>query len=469
MMKRRLSFLAILMAALLLMGVPAVCLGQGLPEGQLSLKQVVDLALQNSLQYRLAKGDVKLAEAKQAQAHSGYLPQLTLSGGVSRLNEQPDLVELQRGLVGLNNALDDWAAMMAQNTGDPYYTALARGLKQEKAQDDGLTYYGIKLRLEQPLYTGGKLSGLNAQAKANLEAAHYNLTVAEQNLVWEVTKAYYTVLQAQHLTETLREAVLSMTNHLHETEQYYRAGIVAKLDVLRAEVKLAELQQDELAGKNGLKLAWSNLKFVMGVKTKPDFRLVDQTTYPAFNLNLETCQTKALKQRADLKALNAKAVMAANVVKIANSGRKPTVGLVFDYDHTATELFSGKPDTSVGVLAKFKLYDGGLVKNQILEAKHQLKQVLTAQQLAKDGICLEVEQAFCNAQNDLETIRVATKNLGQAKETLRVAKMSYEAGLITSMERIDAETGLTQAKNNYHQAVDHYHVALARLRHAMGE
>jgi len=474
--KNAVTFLKVFLIGLALLGAVAVGSPAGAavdPAGNLtnlSLRQAIEMALQYSQKYRLAVGEVNLALDKKAQAHSGYLPQINLSGGVSRLNDQPDLVKLGRSLADLNNALDEWAELMAlANPGDPYYAALAQGLTREEGPDDGLTYYSVRLRLEQPLYTGGKLTALNAQAEANLAAARDNLIRAEQDLVFEVTKAYYTVLQAQHLTDTLREAVAGMESHLREAEQYYEAGAVAKLDVLRAEVKLADLRQNELAARNGLQLALANLKFVMGVKTDAALELTEEPASAGLDLDLRTCQERALNQRADLRAWEAKAELGANAVKVAQSGAKPTVGLVFDCDHTTTDLFSQEADLSLAVLATFKLSDGGLVKNQVAEARHQLEQINAARALNQDGVRLEVEQAYNNLQNTAATVQVAEKNLGQAEEALRIAKISYQAGLITSLERIDAETGLTKAKNDYNQALNECHIAVAWLKHAMGE
>lgn len=436
----------------------------------LTVEQAVELALQHNQQWQLAAGEVRIAAEKAAQAKTGYLPKVTLSGGVSRLNQVPDIVEVGRKLADLNNGMYALVGGMVQASGNqnsPYY-GLYKQMSLKEGPDDGLTYYSINLRVEQPLYTGGRLTALNEQAQNNLEFTQYNLDVVEQNLICEVKKAYYQMYQTEQLLKTMDEAVASMEKHVQEAELYYKAGMVPQLDVMRAEVKLADLKQKQLMVKNGLDLAKVYFNFVLGVDSAQSYRLQDEVAYIPFELDLDTCLQTALANRVELKAIRAKVAMAENVVQIVKSGKKPLVALVAQGDRTATKLFGDDPDLSISLVASYKLIDGGMVKHQVAEAEAMVVQARTAEELTTRSIKLEVEQAYRNLQNALETIGVSQKVLSQAQETLRMAGVSYQAGLSTSLELLDAQTGLTQAKTNYNQALSNYQIALAQLERALG-
>jgi outer membrane protein len=428
------------------------------PETILTVDQAVELAIQNNLQHRLAEEEVKVAEAKVAQAKTGYRPKVTLSGGIARLNQMPDLVELGRKLAALNNAL----APLVNSLTSSNIMSLTEG------PDDGLTYYSLNLQIQQPLYTGGKLTALNKQAQNNQEYSQLNLDSVEQDLICEVKKAYYQVYQAGQMLRTMDEAVASMENHVKEAGLYYQAGMVPQLDVLRSEVKLADLRQKRLAVQNGLDLAKVYFNFVLGVDQDRQYRFVDEVVYTPFEQDLAACRQTALVNRTELKAAQAKVAMAENQVKVVQSGKKPLVALVAEGDRTATQPFEDDPDLSIGLVAKYNLVDGGMVKHQIAAAEATVRQARTAVELTARGINLEVEQAYRNLQNALEMIAVAKKVLSQAQETVRMAGVSYQAGLSTALELIDAETGLTQAKTNYHQALSSYQIALAQLERAIG-
>ncbi|HYH03366.1 MAG TPA: TolC family protein, partial [Bacillota bacterium] len=302
----------------------------------------------------------------------------------------------------------------------------------------------------------------------NREYAQFNLDAVEQDLICEVKKAYYQVYQTGQLLRTMDEAVSSMEKHVQEANLYYKAGMVPQLDVMRAEVKLADLKQKRLMVQNGLDLAKVYFNFVLGVDSDQSYRLQDEVVYTPFERDLPACLYTALTNRAELKAIRAKVAMAENAVRIVKSGNKPLVALVAEGDRTATELFEDDPDLSVSLVASYKLMDGGMVKHQVAEAEAIVGQARTAEELTIRGIKLEVEQAYRNLQNALETIGVSQKVLSQAQETVRMAGVSYQAGLSTSLELLDAQTGLTQAKTNYNQALSNYQIALAQLERALG-
>jgi len=434
---------------------------------KINLDQALRIALENNLPYRMARDETAIAEAKKARARSGYYPKITFGGGITQLSEVPDIVKLGDSLADLNNALDRLADIL-NTIHNPYFQQLADALEQTEGPDDGLTYYGLKVRLEQPLYTGGRLDALNSQAQANLEYARANLEVTRQNLIFEVKKAYFTVLQMQRREGTMREAVKSMENHRREAKLHFEAGMAPRLDVLRAEVKLADLKQKELAVANGLELAKKYFSYILGTDGVTVYELQERADYEPLKPDLDKCRAMAASHRIELKAVRNKIKMAEEALRIAKSGNKPVVALVAEGEQTATEPFAKKPEWSLSLAASFKISDGGLVKNQIGEAEVRLEQARTAEQWALQGISLEVEQASRNLGNAVESIAVSQKILEQAKETVHMAMVSYQAGLGGSLERIDAETAYTQAENNYSQALCDYNIALAQLEKALG-
>jgi outer membrane protein len=448
------------LGSLLLLGVQCFCFAAttNVSVGKtLTIQSAVDIALQNSLKRRVALADVKIAANQAAQASAGYMPKINLAGGVSRLKETPDLVKLGRDLAALNNAMGQLASSVGANE-------LAAQLGHQEGPDDGLTYYGLKLKLEQPLYTGGYLNGINAQARANLLRAKYALEKAEAELVLDVKKAFYQVLYAQSIMDSVHHGMISMENHVNEAKQFFEAGIVAKLDVIRAEVALTELEQQSLQAENSLKTARMNLNYVLGVNLDECYVLTQTDAEPSFDGTLNGCVARAEKNRAELKEMDAGIEMSKSQVQIAKSGNRPSVGLVMEYDQYDTKAFSGDEDLTISLLASFNLWDGGLVKNRVLEAQNKRDQMNSTRELLKNGIRLEVEQAFNNLQNALQLIRVAGKNLRQAEEVLKMAQESYQAGLTTSLERIDAETGLVHAQNSFYQAQINYQIMSAELQ-----
>ncbi len=423
------------------------------PIQALSIDQAIRIAMENSLQRRLAQDNVKIARDKLAQAFSAYGPQLTLNGAYNHYNEQPAEAQLAQGIVNLGNAL----SKQIYGPNGP----------QQQNIDDSLNYYGYNFQLSQPLYTGGKLTATKNAAKSNHQSAQANLTVTDNNLVLAVKKGYYTVLLCQEMEITMNDAVFSMENHLREANCYYKVNLVPKLDVLRAEEKLADLKQKQLLAQNNLILAKTSFNYVLGVDLITNYSFDGKMESGQLLHDLNSYQTEALARRPELEDINAKIEMARQAVLIAKSDHKPTVALVADSRHS--EPINEAPSKTVGVIATVKLFDSGMASHRVAEAEDTLRQAQTGKELVERGINLEVEQAYRNVQVALKTIEVAEKSLDTARETLQVAQTRYKVGLSTSLERLDAEVGLTQAKTNYTQALSMYNIALAELDRAIGK
>jgi outer membrane protein len=445
-MKDQKSWIGCLLLLFIGIALPTICRADQPMERKLSINQAIQIAMENNLQRRFAQDGVKIARDKIGQSFSAYGPVLTLNGGYDHYNEEPSMLQLNKGLVDLNNAISP--------------------VKMDEPSDS-LDYYGYQIQLTQPLYTGHKLTATKNQAKANGKNAEANLSVTENDLVLSVKKAYYTVLLCQQLNVTMDEAVSSMEKHLEEANAYYQVNIVPKLDVLRAEEKLADLKQKQLLAQNNLTLAKSSLNYALGVDLGTGYSCEESQGYAPLTQDLDTCQAEAMKNRPELTAMNAQIDMARQAVLIAQSGYKPTVALIAENHHYDPE--NEAPSTTVGVLATMKMFDSGMVGHQIAEAEDTLQQAQTGKSLLQRGIKLQVEQAYHNVEVALKTIDVAQKSLDTGQETLRVADTRYKVGLSTSLERLDAEVGLTQAKTNYTQSLSMYHIAMAELDKAMGK
>ncbi|HEX2953601.1 MAG TPA: TolC family protein, partial [Bacillota bacterium] len=289
----------------------------------LSLNAAVTIAFQNSRQLQIARKELEVAQDKVKQARSGYYPKVNLYGGITRYNNQPTNVELGNQLIALNNGLDAFASGMTQVTSgrqQAYWYGLSEKLSQNEYLDDTLTYYGLKLEIDQPIYTGNRLTAINKQADANVAYAQANLVAVQDNVAFEVRKAYYTVITAQRMAVTIQHAVDDMEQHVKEANDYYKAGFVPKLDVIRAEVKLADLKQKLIMAVNGVNLAKKALNFTLGIDLAKEYIIEDSIDFVPFDQSLEDCQKYALEHRPELTALNYKITMAKENVEIAKSG-----------------------------------------------------------------------------------------------------------------------------------------------------
>ncbi len=123
---------------------------------------------------------------------------------------------------------------------------------------------------------------------------------------------------------------------------------------------------------------------------------------------------------------------------------------------------------NVGAFLNVPIFSGFLVKNQISEAKANLDVVKSNEELLKQQVRLEVEQAYSNMIEAAERIVTAQLTIRQAEDNLELANGRYATGVGNPIEVTDALVAVSSAKISYISALTDYKTAQASLEKAMG-
>lgn len=450
-----------------------------------SLEEVLSIALENNLQIKLSETEMKTSETKKGQTKSLYLPKIKLSGGYVHLNEMPDTVKIARKLGEMNNGIDDLLTLLTAEEATvkasggtagaiaggylSTYQSASAGVSKVDLEDDGLNYQSIKLSFEQALYTGGKISAVNSQAELGIEIANLNNKKSMNDITFEVKKAYYNVVQAKRALKTANEIYASIEKHVTEASNYFDAGMVPYLDVVRAKAKLSEIKQKVIMAENAVNISKAYLDFVIGKNLPEDFEPDGNVEFTEITDKLDTFQNTALSNRVEIKIYEKKIMLAQKNKDVIESQKKPIIALTGEYKYEATDITKADPKWQVGIVGSWSVYDGGMISSQIDDTESVIEQAKIGKDLVTNSIKIEVRQAYLNTINALETIKVSEKSLEQAKEVVRMSEVNYSNGLSSSMERIDAEVFLEQSKNSYDAAVSQFIVAKANLEKAIGQ
>ncbi|MCC6443364.1 MAG: TolC family protein [Armatimonadetes bacterium] len=307
---------------------------------------------------------------------------------------------------------------------------------------------------------------------ARLSAAMSDLDVhrARQQLALDVRSAYFNVLRAARFVRVAQDSVARSEEVLRVTEAQYRAETVPRFDVIRAEVQLANVRQQLIQAQNGLSLAQAAFNNTLGVDQKAPVALeeVSGTAEPAPELD-PTVQT-AYERRPEVIQIETNIKIARKGITLAKRGLKPSLAVVWGGTYNPdTTIFAPKSFSWTAVASlNFPLYDGGATRSRARQAEQDIAIAETTLDQLRQGISLEVRQALLNVNEARDRIGVAEKGVDQAKEGLRLARVRYEAGVGTALEVTDAQVALTQAENNYVNAVYDYRTARARLLKAVG-
>jgi outer membrane protein TolC len=114
------------------------------------------------------------------------------------------------------------------------------------------------------------------------------------------------------------------------------------------------------------------------------------------------------------------------------------------------------------------LFDWGATYYKQAQSESQLAQIQNTAKMANDGIILEVTQSFLSAKEAKEKIQISQQAKEQAEENFRITNDKFKQGMVTNTDFLDANSLLTQAKNNYISALVDYRIAIAKLLKAVG-
>ena len=330
--------------------------------------------------------------------------------------------------------------------------------------------FGNTVSLSYPLYTGGRLENAIESAEYGLNSADLTLEDTLQTVRERSTEYYYQILQFRNAIEVRQESVKTLQEHLENVRAQYRVGIVAKSDVLRSEVELANAQQALVTAENNYNLAIATLNNYIGLPTDTVLEPQDQLAYTKYDLSLEGCTAYALDNRPDGAAADY-AVKRAEIAKeSAKSGYRPTLSAV------AAKTISGETEFrkdhgdgwQAGLSANWNIFDNGVTNAQVHAAEAALYKAQETAASIKEGIQLEVRSAYLNllaAEKNIQTTKIAVT---RAEEDYKIASVRYSAGVDTNLAVMDAEESLTTARMNYYQALYEYNVSKATLDKAMG-
>ena len=409
----------------------------------LTLEESIQIALKNNHGLRAASEKVTGAEEKRREARTLFLPKFKAESSYTRLGEAPSL-DLEAGVL------------------TPQALSIEMG-------DDNM--YSAQAIVQQPLFTGGKISSLNKQARNNLEAAKYNYEGAKQNLILRVKEAYFGILAAGKFKKVCQDAVARMKAHLETVKGLYNAGTVANIDLLRTEVQLANAEQALIKAENGVELAKSSFNTILGRDLNLSVELVNIFEVIEQDYNLDQLLKEAKNSRPEIYKIKHNIQMAEAGVGIAKSNYWPQVGLFGNYKyHKGDEpIIEWREDWMVGANVSVDIWNWGETKAQVGQARSALRELEHLQAQLRDGIALEVKGALLGLEEAKKRIKISAKAVVHAEESLNSAEIGYRNGRVDNVEALDSQLALTHARTNNLQAKYNYILSQARLEKAIGK
>jgi outer membrane protein TolC len=443
----------------------------------LSLKDCIDMALQNNSAVRNAERQMYLAGVGVTTARAAVLPTINTSfysGKFQRGNQRTvDIVPIAWETVP--------APVLARNLQDTIGVFPLRGAPTAYARQeytiDGFRVNSNSARMSvnwTPFDFGQSWNTIRA-ANASEDASEQNYASSQQSTILQVQERYFEYLKAQRLLEVQQEAVKSNEEQLKRTESMYEIGSVAQGDVFKQRTVLGNSRITLIRQENVVANSRSLLNVAMGRDPHGELSVMDfEDSAIKDDYNLDTVLQTAAEKNPALKSLEWSMRSAELEVKAAKLNYLPAISLSASYDRQNPEFnqvysgFKQNYNMSYGVALSFNLFNG--FSDQAQVERQSLNYQIAKENLAdrQRNIRLEAEQALLSLKAATEITAINEDNLKSAEEDLRLAQERYRVGAGTLLDIITAQVNVTNAKATLVSAKYDMMIARAQLKATMG-
>jgi outer membrane protein len=429
----------IVIGAALTIAAPAARAGAQTPSPDippLTLQSALDSARANSQALRTAVISAQLAAEDRVQARAALLP--GVSGLLQYIYTQPNGTP---------------SGIFVANDGPHVYNAW------------GTVHGDIFAPTHWAEYRAAAAAEAVARARAD---------VAARGLVVAVVQNYYGVVAAARKASSAQQGLVEAQQFLQITQQQERGGEVARSDVVKAQIQVAQRERDAQDANLTLAKARLALAVLVFADFRDNFAVVDDLQQIPTLAPLEEVKAKATASSPELTAAQAAINQEAAGISAARSGYLPSVSFDYFYGINANQFATYDPEGHrlLGAAAQAQmtvpLWSWGAVQSKLRQAELRRRQAEGDLALTRRQLLANVTAFYGEAQTARAQVDSLRSSLDLATESLRLTLLRYQAGEVTVLEVVDAQTTLIQARGAYDDGLLRYRIALAALQTLTG-
>lgn len=340
------------------------------------------------------------------------LPQVTIMGDFTRV----------RDVSILNSGFGD---SMAQFGINPSQLVAPRSV------------YTTQIMANQPLFYWGKIGTAVDIAKMGASEATFAYSASELEILHGVAKAYLAVLSTQAELEVLESREKTALRFKEDVKAKLEAQSATELDRLRSESEYLAVLPEKLQAQANHQRAMEVLCGQLGLDPKSELQLQD--------IAMPDLKEKPMaeKERYEISQFKQQEAMLKANEKIITSDLRPKFDLNAAYGYQAGQtdnLFKTPYDTwRVNVTMRFPIFDGLRSSGKKAQNRAQMEQVRQLRVDRERSIAVEQSSAEREVNKAIAFVEAAQKAHDAGFEALRMSRESFELGLITSLDLLQAE------------------------------
>ena len=342
----------------------------------------------------------------------------------------------------------------------------------------------FSVRLSQILYAGSRVFNAFAKAKAEKQMYFADKELKKLELIYNIEVTFFQLMKAKQDVGAAMDTVKRLKEGVNSAKAYFEKQLVPYVDVLLAEVDLADADQQLSMTKNSVNRKRVALFSLMNMPLDQETGFTGGSDYYSskHEITFEECREKAVENRPDLESLKKQIIMAEKEVDIALGAYLPVIKLDLGYydqdsDYDEPGISYTVPYDrdqrnrywSAGVYATWDLFDGGRAWFNKNKYKAEIKKIKELIKDAQNEITTGIRKALFSISEAEQRIESTSDAVGAAKEYYKREDKRLQVNIGTIPSLLDAQARLTRAQGNYNQALLDYQLARAELKLMMGE
>jgi OMF family outer membrane factor len=339
----------------------------------------------------------------------------------------------------------------------------------DAGQQNAKKGYTQGIKISQPLYHGGAILAGISGAKASKNIGNLTYAAAKRDARLETITIYSKVVKYQKDLVALEASKKELEARIVKQREQLNLKLITKTDLLQTEYSLLDLEAQITGIENAIKTQKETLKVKIGIPMNEPIDVKD--------FNVPEDLTQRINFKKDLvqaKEKSIAALIAQDQVKIADANRKakrgemlPKVDAFATYGGVERRTFDDSVDKAdwiggVGVTWNVFSFGKNYDNYKVARLEKEIQEIKDNE--TRDNIEINVTDAYLELQR-LEKVRASRLGaLNAAEENYNMQKQRYEAGIISIIDYLIAESNLRQARVAYNQNIIDYYIAFEKYR-----
>jgi outer membrane protein TolC len=339
--------------------------------------------------------------------------------------------------------------------------------------NDGVHIYSSQAQVHQELFSAEKLAEYRRTLAAQaLSAAKRD--IVERGLTATVVASYYAAVNAQRHAGNAQRALDEAQRFMDITDKLEKGGEVAHSDVLKAQLVLQQRQRDLQDARLAIDKARIALAVLMFPDYRIDFNLLDDLDATASLPLYPEFESQAKGKSPELRAAEENLRQEQYGVSIARSAYLPSLSFDYFFGINANQFAAHDPEginhlgSSAQATLNIPVWDWLSTRSKVRQADMRRQQAQLDLELTQKQLISSLHSLYLEAQSSLAQIDSLRNSMQVAAESLRLTILRYEAGEISVLEVVDAQSTLADARNAYDDGLSRYRLALASIQTLTG-